>query len=365
MTEALIDNFIDTHDFPIMEGSSVTFIFRGEVDEVHLQHWVFSLETRIPLHRLSGTDLWYLTFDFPECSRIEYKFDIAVNGKHRWVHDPFNPQTAWNPFGVNSVCCTPGYETPDWTLPDPESRSGSLEHFRLFDTVFGGEREINVYLPARFRNTRKYPLLIAHDGLDYLRYASFRTVLDNLIHRLEIPPMIVVLTQAGDRLQEYAADPTHSDFIVKDVLPFVEERFPLSPHSRHRGMMGAGFGAVASLYTAWRHQGVFDRLLLQSGSFVFTDIGQNSKGSTFDPVVSFVNQLRNKPGKPARKLFISCGTFESLIYENRSLVPILQAGGLRVKYTEARDGHNWENWRDRLRQGLSWLFPGPLMMIYE
>ena len=27
--------------------------------------------------------------------------------------------------------------------------------------------------------------------------------------------------------------------------------------------------------------------------------------------------------------------------------------------------HNWENWRDRLREGLSWLFPGPLWMVYE
>ena len=29
------------------------------------------------------------------------------------------------------------------------------------------------------------------------------------------------------------------------------------------------------------------------------------------------------------------------------------------------DGHNWENWRDRLREGLSWLFPGPFWFIYE
>ena len=34
--------------------------------------------------------------------------------------------------------------------------------------------------------------------------------------------------------------------------------------------MGASFGAVASLAAAWRHQGFFGRLLLQSGSFVFT-----------------------------------------------------------------------------------------------
>jgi enterochelin esterase-like enzyme len=56
---------------------------------------------------------------------------------------------------------------------------------------------------------------------------------------------------------------------------------------------------------------------------------------------------------------------ESLIYENRSLIPMLQTTELELKYVEARDGHNWENWRDRLREGLSWLFPGPLRMVYE
>ena len=44
---------------------------------------------------------------------------------------------------------------------------------------------------------------------------------------------------------------------------------------------------------------------------------------------------------------------------------ILQAAEIDVRYIEARDGHNWENWRDRLREGLSWLFPGPLWLVYE
>ena len=63
---------------------------------------------------------------------------------------------------------------------------------------------------------------------------------------------------------------------------------------------------------------------------------------------------------------MSCGIYESLIYENRSLVPLLhRARACSVRYVEARDGHNWENWRDRLREALSWLFPGPLWMVYE
>jgi len=41
------------------------------------------------------------------------------------------------------------------------------------------------------------------------------------------------------------------------------------------------------------------------------------------------------------------------------LVPLLQARRLQVRFEEARDGHNWQNWRDRMRAGLTFLFPGP------
>jgi enterochelin esterase-like enzyme len=85
----------------------------------------------------------------------------------------------------------------------------------------------------------------------------------------------------------------------------------------------------------------------------------------FEPVVEFVNEFRRTPRRVAERVFVSCGTYESLIYENRSLVPFLQAAGMEVRYVEARDGHNWENWRDRMREGLSWLFPGPSRMVYE
>jgi enterochelin esterase family protein len=82
-------------------------------------------------------------------------------------------------------------------------------------------------------------------------------------------------------------------------------------------------------------------------------------------VVDFVNRYREQPIRFAERVFVSCGVYESLIYENRSLVPLLQRTGMEVRFVEAWDGHNWENWRDRLREGLSWLFPGALWMFYE
>jgi enterochelin esterase family protein len=78
-----------------------------------------------------------------------------------------------------------------------------------------------------------------------------------------------------------------------------------------------------------------------------------------------MNRYRAAPVSISERVFVSCGVYESLIYENRSLVPIFGRTGMEVRYVEARDGHNWENWRDRLREGLSWLLPGPLMFVYE
>jgi enterochelin esterase family protein len=360
-----IDALLAGHAFPLANGDQVTFVFRGDADEVNLRHFIFGLPSVQPLERVAGTDLWHLTLTLPERSRIEYKLELVRGSEREWVMDPLNPRVAQDPFGTNSVCHGAGYETPDWVLADPEARPGSLEPVAIRSRVFGGDFAFDVYVPARFRRGRRYPLLVVHDGEDYLRYSSLQTVLDNLIHRLEIPPLIAALVSSQKRLVEYAADPRHGRFLVEELLPALEARYPLRAKPSWRCLMGASFGAVASLSTAWRHPGTFGRLLLQSGSFAFSDIGHHRRGPVFDPVARFVNEFRENPGLPAERIFVSCGIYESLIYENRSLVPLLQSTGMEVRYVEARDGHNWENWRDRLREGLSWLFPGPLWMVYE
>ena len=105
-----------------------------------------------------------------------------------------------------------------------------------------------MYLPARFRRNRRYPLLIVHDGADYLRFADLQTVLDNVTYSLEIPQMIVALTQSEDRLCEYAADERHAGFLAEELLPYMNSNFPLIDEPRARGLMGASFGGV---YTLW------------------------------------------------------------------------------------------------------------------
>lgn len=364
-TREAVDAFIASNTFPIVEGSRVSFVYRGDADAVHLKHWVFGLPSSQQLKRLDGTNLWHLTLEIPASSRVEYKLEIVRGGRGEWIQDPLNPNRARDPFGANSVAHGTGYAVPEWIQPDPEARPGTLDDIRFDSQVFG-RRGIALYLPARYRRSRRYPLLVVHDGHDYLHYASLGTILDNLIHRREIPELIVALTSSPNRLGEYAADPRHARFIAEELVPNLERTLPLDARPQSRCLMGASFGAVASLTTALAHPGMFGRLLLQSGSFAFTDIGdRNHRGALFDPIVAAMNHFRADPIAMSERVFVSCGMYESLIYENRSIVPLFTSTGMEVRYVEARDGHNWENWRDRLREGLSWLFPGPLLLVYE
>ncbi len=364
-TREAVDAFLASHTFPIVEGTAITFIYRGDAEAVHLKHWVYGLPSSQSLARVDGTDVWYLTLELPARSRVEYKLEVVRGGHGQWMEDPLNPNRARDPFGANSVAHGSGYEVPAWIHRDPEARPGLLDEI-VYDSPTFGRRGLALYLPARFRRSRRYPLLVVHDGHDYLRYAGLGSILDNLIHRLEIPDLIVALTSSPDRLVEYAADERHARFLTDELVPHLERVLPLDRRPQARGLMGASFGAVAALSTAWRRPGFYGRLLLQSGSFAFADIGaRNHRGPLFDPVVQFVNQFRSRPVAVSERVFVTCGIYESLIYENRSVVPVLSATGMDVRYVETPDGHNWENWRDRLREGLSWLFPGPLLLVYE
>ena len=364
-TQDAVDAFLAGRAFPIVEGSSITFVYRGEAEAVHLKHWVFGLPASQQLRRLDGTDLWHLTLELPAGSRVEYKLEVVRGGRGEWMQDPLNPNQARDPFGANSVAHGTGYTVPEWIAPDPEAPAGTLDEIRFDSQVFG-RRGVALYLPARYRRTRRYPLLIVHDGHDYLTYASLGTILDNLIHRREIPELVVALTTSPNRLGEYAGDERHARFLTDELVPNLERTLPLDARPQSRCLMGASFGGVASLAAALYRPGFYGRLLLQSGSFAFTDIGdRNARGPLFDPIVALMNHYRANPIAMSERMFMSCGMYESLIYENRSLAPILAATGMELRYVEARDGHNWENWRDRLREGLSWLFPGPLLLVYE
>lgn len=209
-SDDIVREFIAKNQFPLMDNNTATFFyFDGEpADTVTLMHWVFGLESRQPFRRLSRTNAWFLPVELPGKGRIEYKIEVKRGGSARWVHDPHNPHRAYDPFGSNSVCLMPGYHNPNWVMPETGVRTGTMESFEVRSAVYGGTRKVQVYLPNEYKPNKSYPLILCHDGSDYLRFSAMKTVLDNLIHRKEVIPLVVAFVDGHARNQEYAANPS-------------------------------------------------------------------------------------------------------------------------------------------------------------
>ena len=364
--EAAVDRLLATHEVPIVEGRNCTFLFRGEADEVHLAQRILGLPSRLPMRRIPASTLWYIVLEVPEGSRVNYQLEVRRGDHVERFNDPLNPKHSHSPFGAISVCFSDGYITPVWTFPDDNAAPGGLTDVVVESRAMERDCPVTVYLPAGIRRTKSYPLLVVHDGSEFLQYAAAKVVLDNLIHRREIAETIVAFLHPKDRLVEYANSPQHARFLSHELSSRLEAEFPLVRNRSGRGLLGASFGAVAALSAAYRFPRRYGSLVLMSGSFVFADAGtDHGGGQVFDPVVKFVNRYRERPRRVADRLFVSCGLYEPLIIPNRSVVPIFEDAGMDVRYVEARDGHTWENWRDRLREGLSWLMPGPFLHVYE
>lgn len=362
----LFEEFIETHSFPLIEPGRVTFFYWSMelVDAVFIQHSIHGLETQQEMQRLAGTNAFWLSVSLPDEARLEYQYILRKGNQDILTLDPHNAHRTRQHGGEKSVCTLLGYQTPEWTLPNGHHRPGSIEHIEFFSEIFADTRTISIYLPNEHQEHKRYPLLLCLDGDDYCNYGDMKTVLDNLMGANELLPTIVAFIGATDRDREFAANPLYAQFLTTEVLKHIEGRFNIHKSPDKRAIMGVGLGAVMALYTTWRHPGTFEKAVLQSGRFIFTDVGDHGLGSDWDALVGFVNSIRETPMLP-KTIYLSCGVFDSMIYYNRTMAHIWEREPIRFRYVESKDGHNWVSWRDRLREGLSWIFPGHLRMIYD
>ena len=205
-------------------------------------------------------------------------------------------------MGSSSVCFGAGYETPDWALPDPEARPGELVDISMPSKALRRDARSRVYLPARFRPPARYPLLVVHDGGDFLQYAAMKTVLDNLIHRLDVAEIVVAFIDPGDRLVEYANSAAHARFVTTELLPELEAR---AAADRAAGPAAACWAPASARSRRCRprtaRRETYGSLVLMSGSFVFTDIAQRPRRRPGVRPGREVRQPLPRPPAPGRR----------------------------------------------------------------
>lgn len=326
--------------FPYREtDTTVWFLYKGAAEEIALagdmNAWS---DSRTPLQRLEATDLWYRLEHFEADARLDYKFIVDKY----WLLDPRNPYTISSAGGQSSELRMPRY-----TQPYEIYRQDGVPFGTLIDTTFSSQalhnnRLVRIYLPAGYTTTQpRYPVLLFHDGNEYLTHAAIMHILNNLIHQQHIPPCIAVFVSAADRHREYAGDlvDAYTEFIVQTVMPAIDAQFHTSTDPRTRITFGTGNGGNISLYIAMKHPQVFGGVTAQSSNII------GSVHSIF----------QHGPHLPLR-VYIDVGKYDIpiLIPIVHDFVAVLAARGYEYRFRQPHEGHSWGNWRGHLRDALEY-----------
>jgi enterochelin esterase-like enzyme len=328
-------------------GEVTRIEYRGRADHVRLVTFMPRFPKDLPF-RPVGDDLWQLDLELPSQARIEYLIEVESGGGRHVFPDPGNPDTAPNPFGENSVATGPGYRPPVWRTTVP--RAGAVTEIRVGSLAYGGRRHHHLYTPPGYTPDSALPLLVVHDGSDYLRYAGLARCLEWMATTGRIPPRRLLLLEPRARHDEYIGSQRQTAHVVEEVVPHVRRRVNVQGSV---GLLGASLGAVAAWHVAVAAPDAFDGLFLQSGTFAFDphpELTQTMQHS----IATFVERAEHR--QLPMKVAVTCGRYESLIDWNRRVAGSLAIAGTTVALEESWAGHDWGAWADRLVFGLSFLY---------
>ncbi len=174
--------------------------------------------------------------------------------------------------------------------PDSMEQSGvprgHVSQFRYKSEIFAKtERDVWVYIPKQCDGKTPVCLMVFQDGGSYQNpKGSYRAtiVMDNLIHKKEIPVMIGIFINPGvfpDKLDkkkkplsnrsfEYdSMTPQYVEFLEKEILAEVGKQYKLRPDAAARGICGASSGGICAFTAAWERPDLFSKVLSHIGSF--------------------------------------------------------------------------------------------------
>lgn len=217
-------------------------------------------------------------------------------------------------------------------------------------------RRVAVYVPRQYVPGTAAPFIVGTDGPDRALF----TALDNLIAEHKVPVMIAISisngsgdAQGSERGLEYdTMSGRYAEFIEKEVLPLVEQKFhvELTHDPDGRATMGGSSGGSCALIMAWYHPEWYHRVLTYSGTYVNQQWPYNPQ--TPHGAWEFHEHLI--PGSPAKplRLWMEVGdrdlfnpnvmrdNMHDWVVANEDMAKVLAAKGYHYQFVFARNaGH--------------------------
>ncbi len=144
-------------------------------------------------------------------------------------------------------------------------------------------RDVIVYLPPDYDENKSYPsdyVLTGFTGRgrmllnDSAFTPNFAERMDKLISTGKIKPMIAVLPDCfthygGSQYINSSATGDYEDYLINEIVPFVDENFRTIKDKSARAVMGKSSGGYGALIMAMRHSDVFGLACSTSGDCYF------------------------------------------------------------------------------------------------
>jgi enterochelin esterase family protein len=267
------------------------------------------------------------------------------------------------------ACLLPGYAADDYQLgPDsqehPDFPKGTVTKYSWTSTIYPGPaRDYWIYVPAQYDPKQPACVMVFQDGKSYVDpKGSFRvpTVLDNLIHKKEMPVTIGIFinpgsntpNQRGERSYEYdTLSDQYARCLEKEILPEVEKQYNLRQDAMGRAIGGISSGGICSFTVAWERPDLFSKVLSHVGSFT------NIRGGDVYP-----GKIRKTPRKPI-SVFLQDGSGDlnnaagNWPLANQQMAKALEFANYDYQFVYGDGGHNGRHGGAILPDSLRWLWP--------
>ncbi|MFD2371417.1 alpha/beta hydrolase [Brevibacillus sp. GCM10020057] len=220
-------------------------------------------------------------------------------------------------------------------------------------------RSVKVYLPPGYNELLSYPVVYCQDGNDFFTMGRIATIANQLILEEGIEPFLIVgvSVERSKRTSEYSPvgsrNAAYKRFFIEELVPFIEERYPVRRDPASRVLAGDSLGGTVSLHLALERPDVFSQVLALSGAF-------------FQPTLDALEQTDSLSwldiwmvvGLDERAVETHMGTFD-FVQWNRAAKTILTTKQATLSYREKPGNHVWGLWQKELPDGLRHFFPAP------
>ena len=140
---------------------------------------------------------------------------------------------------------------------------GKIDTIQYLSNSVGATRKATIYFPPGYVKTKKYPVLyllhgIGGDENEWINGGKPQVIFDNLYASGKLEPMVVVMPNgramkddratgnimAADKVAAFA---NFEKDLLNDLIPYIEQNYPVYKDREHRALAGLSMGGGQSL----------------------------------------------------------------------------------------------------------------------